>query len=263
MNKNNNGRLAGKVAVVTGAGRGIGESVARLFAQEGARVIVNARTPDHVNAVVAAIEKAGSVAHGVPADIGTAGGVQALVDSSVEAFDHIDILVHNAGIFPYNPLEDMDDSAWQQVIDVNLTGAFRLTRACIPSMKAQQGGRILFTSSVQGNRTAVPGSSHYAASKGGINGFIRAAAFELAPYHITVNGVEPGLVLTEGTEKALSERRRDLMAQYVPLKRWGEPDEIAKAMLYLASEDAAYVTGQTIVVDGGALLPQNGSFMVR
>lgn len=263
MNKNNNGRLAGKVAIVTGAGRGIGASVARLFAGEGARVVLNARTASHVSEVVAGIEQAGGVAHGVTADIGTAEGVQAVVDASIEAFGSIDILVHNAGVFPYDPLEDMEDSAWQQVMDVNLTGAFRLTRACIPSMKAQQGGRILFTSSVQGNRTAVPGSSHYAASKGGINGFIRAAAFELAPHNITVNGVEPGLVLTEGTEQALSERRRELMAQYVPLKRWGEPDEIAQAMLYLASDDAAYVTGQTIVVDGGALLPQNGSFMVR
>jgi 3-oxoacyl-[acyl-carrier protein] reductase len=108
----------------------------------------------------------------------------------------------------------------------------------------------------------MPGCAHYAASKAGLNGLIRAAAFELAPYRITVNGVEPGLVLTSGVEQALSERRRQRMADYVPLKRWGEPAEIAHAMLYLASDEAAYVTGQTIVVDGGALLPQNGSFMV-
>jgi 3-oxoacyl-[acyl-carrier protein] reductase len=259
----NNQRLAAKVAIVTGAGRGIGAAIARLFAAEGARVVVNARTASQIGETVGAIEKAGGTAHCVTADIGTADGVQGLVDASIAAFGHIDILVHNAGIFPYNPLEDMVDSAWQQVIDVNLTGAYRLTHACIPSMKERDGGRILFTSSVQGNHTAVPGSSHYAASKGGINGFIRAAAFELAEHKITVNGVEPGLVLTEGTAKVLSDRRRDLMAQYVPLKRWGEPEEIAHAMLYLASPEAAYVTGQTIVVDGGALLPQNGSFMVR
>jgi 3-oxoacyl-[acyl-carrier protein] reductase len=129
-------------------------------------------------------------------------------------------------------------------------------------MKANGSGRILFTSSVQGNHTAVPGCAHYAASKAGLNGLIRAAAFELAKYKITVNGVEPGLVLTDGVGQALSERRRQRMADYVPLKRWGEPAEIAHAMLYLASDEAAYVTGQTIVIDGGALLPQNGSFMV-
>ena len=156
----------------------------------------------------------------------------------------------------------MDDASWQSVINVNLTGGFRLLRACLPAMKANGSGRILFTSSVQGNHTAVPGCAHYAASKAGLNGLIRAAAFELAKYKITVNGVEPGLVLTDGVEQALSERRRQRMADYVPLKRWGEPAEIAHAMLYLASFEAAYVTGQTIVIDGGALLPQNGSFMV-
>ena len=156
----------------------------------------------------------------------------------------------------------MSDEAWQNVIDINLTGGFRLLKACLPSMKQNGSGRILFTSSVQGNRTAVPGCAHYAASKAGINGLIRSAAFELAQYKITVNGVEPGLILTQGVESALSDRRRDNMAQYVPLGRWGKPDEVAHAMLYLASEQAAYVTGQTIVVDGGALLPQNGSFVV-
>jgi 3-oxoacyl-[acyl-carrier protein] reductase len=109
---------------------------------------------------------------------------------------------------------------------------------------------------------AVPGCAHYAASKAGLTGLVRSAALELAPYGITVNSIEPGLVLTEGVETALSERRRELMAKFVPLKRWGTPPEIAQAMLYLASDEAGYVTGQTIVVDGGALLPQNGSFML-
>jgi 3-oxoacyl-[acyl-carrier protein] reductase len=129
-------------------------------------------------------------------------------------------------------------------------------------MKERGAGRVLFTSSVQGNHVAVPGCAHYAASKAGLTGLIRSAALELARYRITVNGVEPGLVLTAGVEQALSERRRDLMAQYVPMKRWAMPTEVAHAMLYLASDEAGYVTGQTIVIDGGALLPQNGSFMV-
>ena len=262
MNESVRKRLNGKVAIVTGAGQGIGEAIARRFAQEGAQVIVNARTEAKVINVVEGITADGGIAHGVPADIGDAAGVEWLIAGSRQRFQHIDILVHNAGIFPYNPLEDMDDDSWAKVINVNLTSAYRLTKACIPAMKERGAGRILFTSSVQGNYVAVPGCAHYAASKAGLTGLIKSAAMELAPYKITVNGVEPGLVMTSGVEQALSERKRGLMAQYVPLKRWGKPVEIAHAMLYLASGEAAYVTGQTIVVDGGALLPQNGSFMV-
>jgi len=260
--RHNSKRLGGKVALVTGAGQGIGEAIARLFAQEGARVVLSARSEDKLKRVADEIAQAGGIAHAIPADIATADGINSLVGSVLEQLQQIDILVHNAGIFPHQPLEDMDDDSWQSVINLNLTGGFRLLRACLPSMKASGSGRILFTSSVQGNHTAVPGCAHYAASKAGLNGLIRAAAFELAQYKITVNGVEPGLVLTSGVEQALSERRRQRMADYVPLKRWGDPAEIAHAMLYLASDEAAYVTGQTIVVDGGALLPQNGSFMV-
>jgi 3-oxoacyl-[acyl-carrier protein] reductase len=262
MNRSELKRLEGKVAVITGAGQGIGEAVARRFAQEGARVIVNARTESKVTGVVKSITAQAGVAHGVPADISAVAGVEHLIEESRQQFQHIDILVHNAGIFPYNPLEDMDDDCWNRVINLNLTSAYRLTKACIPAMKERGAGRVLFTSSVQGNYVAVPGCAHYAASKAGLTGLIKSAAMELASYNITVNGVEPGLVMTSGVEQALSERRRKLMAEYVPLKRWGKPREIAHAMLYLASEEAAYVTGQTIVVDGGALLPQNGSFMV-
>lgn len=262
MNDAHSRRLGGKVAIITGAGQGIGKAIARLFAQEGAQVIVNARTQAKVVSVVEGIVRDGGVAHGVPADIATVAGVERLIAGALKRFQNIDILVHNAGIFPNNPLEEMDDDSWNKVINLNLTGAYRLTKNCIPAMKERGSGRVLFTSSVQGNHVAVPGCAHYAASKAGLNGLIKSAALELAPYGITVNGVEPGLVMTSGIEHSLSERRRDLMARYVPLKRWGKPIEIAHAMLYLASEEAAYVTGQNIIVDGGALLPQNGSFMV-
>jgi 3-oxoacyl-[acyl-carrier protein] reductase len=261
MNASGTARLDGKVAIVTGSGQGIGEAIACLFAQEGAVVVVNARTPEKVDGVVDAIVAAGGNAHGVSADVGTLEGVNTLVDAAASRFQRIDILVHNAGIFPFHLLEDMADDAWNEVIQVNLTSAYRLTHACIPHMKELGAGRMLFTSSVQGNRAAVPGCAHYAASKAGINGLIRAAALELAPYRITVNGVEPGLILTPGTETAIAEDKRRAWAQFVPLKRWGEPAEIAHAMLYLASPEAAYVTGQTIVVDGGALLPESGAFM--
>jgi 3-oxoacyl-[acyl-carrier protein] reductase len=261
MNEPSRGRLQGKVAVVTGSGQGIGEAIAQLFASEGAQVIVNARTESSVARVVDTIVQEGGVAHGVTADVGSPEGVDALIDSAVKQFMHIDILVHNAGIFPFSLLEDLEDDAWNEVINVNLTSAYRLTHACIPHMKERGDGRILFTSSVQGNRVAVPGCAHYAASKAGINGFIRAAALELSQYRITVNGIEPGLVLTPGTEKVISEEKQRQWAKFVPLKRWGEPYEIAHAMLYLASAEAGYVTGQTLIIDGGALLPESGAFM--
>ena len=254
-------RLDGKVAVVTGSGQGIGEAIALLFAREGAAVVVNARTEKQVARVVDNIVQEGGNAHGVTADIGSLQGVDALIEATVNQFQHIDILVHNAGIFPFDLLENLEDDAWNEVISVNLTSAYRLTHACIPHMKERGDGRVLFTSSVQGNRVAVPGCAHYATSKAGINGFIKAAALELSRYGITVNGVEPGLVRTPGTDSAMSEEKQRQWAKYVPLKRWGEPIEIAHAMLYLASPEAGYVTGQTIIVDGGALLPESGAFM--
>jgi 3-oxoacyl-[acyl-carrier protein] reductase len=261
MSEPSNGRLGGKVAVVTGSGQGIGEAIARLFAREGAKVVVNARTEENVNRVVETISREDAFAHGVTADVGSLAGVNALIDAAVQRFEHIDILVHNAGIFPFGLLEDLEDDAWNEVLEVNLTSAYRLTHACIPHMKKRSDGRILFTSSVQGNRVAVPGCAHYAASKAGINGFIKTAALELSHYGITVNGVEPGLVLTPGTDKVISKEKQRQWAKYVPLKRWGEPIEIAHAMLYLASPEAGYVTGQTLIVDGGALLPESGAFM--
>ncbi len=254
-------RLDGKVALVTGSGQGIGEAIALLFAREGAAVVVNARTEKQVARVVDNIVQEGGNAHGVTADIGSLQGVDALIEAAVNQFQHIDILVHNAGIFPFDLLENLEDDAWNEVISVNLTSAYRLTHACIPHMKERGDGRVLFTSSVQGNRVAVPGCAHYATSKAGINGFIKAAALELSRYGITVNGVEPGLVRTPGTDSAMSEEKQRQWAKYVPLKRWGEPIEIAHAMLYLASPEAGYVTGQTIIVDGGALLPESGAFM--
>jgi 3-oxoacyl-[acyl-carrier protein] reductase len=250
-------RVADRVAVVTGSGKGIGEAIARLFAAQGAAVVVTSRTAKDVGRVVDGILAQDGVAYGVVADIGDLPGVEALVAAAVGRFGRIDILVHNAGIFPYDPIEKMSDESWQRVIDVNLTGAFRLVKSSVPHMKAR-GGRILFTSSIQGNRAAVPGCAHYAASKGGLNGLIRAAALELARHAITVNGVEPGLVLTDEVARVIGSERRERMAGAVPLKRWGLPLEVAQAMLFLASDEAAYVTGQTLVVDGGATLPVFG-----
>jgi 3-oxoacyl-[acyl-carrier protein] reductase len=247
--------LEQRVAIVTGAGRGIGEAIARRFAASGARVVVNARTLDDVQRVAAELKETGAEAHAIAADIGSLDGVQALVNGAVEHFGGIDILAHNAGIFPHNPVEEMHDADWQRVLDVNLSSAFRLSKACLRHMRARGGGRILFTSSIQGNRVAIPGCAHYAASKAGLNGFIRAAALEFARDRITVNGVEPGLTLTAGVEQSIPAERREKMARSVPLQRWCSVDEVAAAMSFLASGDADYITGQTLVIDGGATLP--------
>ncbi len=255
MNEYQSMRLKGKVALITGSGKGIGEAIATQFAHSGAKVIVTSRSAGDIQRVVDSINGEGGEAHGITADIGTAKGVTSLVDATLAHFHRLDILVHNAGIFPYDPIEKMSDESWQKVMDVNLNSAFRLSKACLEHMKAQASGRFLFTSSIQGNRVAVPGCAHYATSKAGLNGFIKAAALEFARYKITVNGVEPGLTLTAGVEQSIDADRREKMARSVPLNRWGTPAEVAAAMVYLASDEAAYITGQTIVIDGGATLP--------
>jgi len=255
------GRLANKIAIVTGAGRGIGAAIAQRFADEGAGVLLAARSAEALAQVSEAIAARGGRAAWHAADIGTAEGCSAVVTEAVRRFEHLDLLVHNAGIFPMTPIETMTDAQWEAVLAVNLTSALRLSRACIPHLRRRGGGRLLFTSSVTGNRVAVPGCAHYAASKAGLNGFIRSAALELAGDRITVNGVEPGLVLTPGASAETSAEQRDAMARFVPMQRWGEPHEVAAAMLYLASDEAGYVTGQTLVIDGGALLPENGALM--
>jgi len=256
------GRLANKIAIVTGAGRGIGAAIAQRFADEGAGVLLAARSAEALAQVSEAIAARGGRAAWHAADIGTAEGCSAVVTEAVRRFEHLDLLVHNAGIFPMTPIETMTDAQWEAVLAVNLTSALRLSRACIPHLRRRGGGRLLFTSSVTGNRVAVPGCAHYAASKAGLNGFIRSAALELAGDRITVNGVEPGLVLTPGASAETSAEQRDAMARFVPMQRWGEPHEVAAAMLYLASDEAGYVTGQTLVIDGGALLPENGALML-
>ena len=255
------GRLAGLNALITGAGRGIGAGIATRFANEGAAVVLNARTESDLTQLQHTIIAGGGQAWVAPADIGTANGVQQVLNACADGPGCIDILVHNAGIYPLALIEELTDATWQHTLDVNLTSAFRLTRGLAPGMRERRFGRLLFTSSVTGNRVVVPGAAHYAASKAGMNGFIRAAALEFAADGVTVNGVEPGLVETHGALLITTVDERAAMAQYVPMKRWGQPEDVAGAMVYFASRDAGYVTGQTLVVDGGALLPENGAVM--
>jgi 3-oxoacyl-[acyl-carrier protein] reductase len=192
----------------------------------------------------------------VRADVSKKTDMAAVASTALERFGRIDILCQNAGIFPYHLIDEIGEGEWDQVLAVNLKGAFLAFQACYGAMKRQRYGRVIFTSSITGARVSVPGHGHYSASKAGILGFIRAAAIEAAPFNITVNGVEPGNILTEGIKRDRSPEYAEAMRRSVPLGRLGTPRDVAYACLYLASDEASFVTGTTIVVDGGQILPE-------
>jgi 3-oxoacyl-[acyl-carrier protein] reductase len=186
---------------------------------------------------------------------------QALADLAVKRFGKIDILVQNAGIYPVSLIGDTSVAQWDHVLAVNLRGAFVSTKACLPSMRKHKYGRIVLTSSITGPRVASHGLSAYASSKAGINGFIKAAALELALEGITANGVEPGNIATEGLREGRSAEFIRSMERSIPMGRLGMPSDIASAVSFLASDDATYITGITIRVDGGQTLPESKDFM--
>ena len=167
------------------------------------------------------------------------------------------MLCHNAGIFPSVRIEDMSEADWMHVNDVNLKGTFLTVKACLPAMKKQSYGRIVITSSITGPRTGNPGLAHYAATKAGINGFMRTAAIEFAKHHITINGVEPGNIMTEGMDVQLGADYIRDQEQSIPMGKLGTPEDVGYAALFLASDEAKYITGTTIVVDGGQTLPES------
>lgn len=251
------GTLSGRACLVTGAGQGIGRAIAQLFAAQGASVLVADVVATRAAAVAGEIGSAGGTAHAAVADVASQAACAGLVARAGEAFGRLDILVHNAAWFPLTPFEAIDAEVLGRTLAVNLEAAFWLTQAALPWLRRSPAGRVLMTSSVTGPRVAYPGLAHYAASKSGINGFIRAAALELAREGITVNGVEPGMIATPAQDNLGDAAHMDSLRRGVPLGRLGEPQDIAGAMLFLASDAAGYITGQTIVVDGGALLPES------
>ena len=248
------GRLAGKVAVITGAARGIGKGIATRFAEEGARLVITDLDP---RAEGTAREL--GAAHLI-ADVSKAADAEAAVALAVKEHGRLDIMVQNAGIYPWQLLEDTSADDWDRVMATNLRGSFLAARAALPPMKAQRSGRILFTSSITGPHVTSPGHGHYSATKAGINGLIRAAALEWSGYGITVNGVEPGNILTEAIREHRSPAFIKSMEDAIPLGRLGSVRDVANAFLFLASDEAAYITGTTIVVDGGQLLPEGNDF---
>ena len=243
-------KLKDKVALVTGASRGLGKAIALKLAAEGARVTVNyMKNADQAEGVVKEITSRGGNAAAMRADITSLPEVEKMVDSLYEQCGRIDILVNNAGVTKDELLLSMTPEDWDIVIKTNLGGLFNCTKAVAKYMMVQKSGRIINISSVAGERGG-RGQSNYAASKGGINAFTRSVAMELAPKKITVNAVAPGVVETEMSSTVIR-RAKDIILDAVALKRLGQPEEIANVVAFLASDDASYITGEVIRVDGG------------
>ena len=249
--------LSGKVVLVTGGGQGIGEGIVRVFAGAGAKVVIATRSEANGRAVADSVVKGGGVAWLNRTDVGRRSEVKRVVAETVQRFGRLDIVVHNAAVYPVIPIEQLSDENLDLTLSVNLKAGFWLIQEALPHLRKQGGGRFLFTSSVTGPNVAMPGTAHYAASKGGMNGLIRTAALEYARQNITVNGVEPGYILTPAMEALGGPEALAQMASQIPLGRLGDPADIANTMLFLASDAAAYITGQTIVVDGGSTLPES------
>lgn len=250
-------RLAGKVAIIYGAARGIGKGIADRFHEEGATLVL----ADTDAACSTTADRLGATY--LACDISSLADAEKAVRATVDAHGRLDIVVQNAGIYPWQLIEETSPEDWDTVMGVNLRGAFNAARSAVGQMKTQGSGRLLFTSSITGPHVCNPGHGHYAASKSGINGFIRAAALEFAGYGITVNGVEPGNILTEAIRQHRGAEYIASMEASIPLGRLGSVRDVANAFLYLASDDADYVTGTTIVVDGGQLIPEGADFKLQ
>ncbi|WP_158805387.1 MULTISPECIES: 3-oxoacyl-ACP reductase FabG [unclassified Acidisoma] len=248
--------LSGRSVIVTGAGRGIGRGIALRFGIVGCRILLVSRTAAEIERVAAEISSVGGTAETLAADLSTEGGAAAMAAAAMEHFGGVDILCANAGIFPSATLDVMTAADFDTVINANLRSTFLSVSACLPALKAKAKGRIVLTSSITGPVTGYSGWSHYGASKAGQLGFMRTAAIELAPFGITVNAVMPGNIMTEGME-AMGVEYIANMAASIPLKHLGTVKDIANAALFFASDEAGYVTGQTLIVDGGQVLPES------
>jgi 3-oxoacyl-[acyl-carrier protein] reductase len=240
--------LSGRVAIVTGASRGIGRAIARRLAAQGAHVVAAARG-DNARPVAEEITAEGGRADAVALDVTDAGAAGAMVAATLERLGRIDILVNNAGITRDQLMLRMKREDWDAVLATNLTGAFALTQAVLKPMVRQRGGRIVCISSVVG-QSGNAGQANYAASKAGLIGFAKAVALEVASRNVTVNVVAPGMIETDMTQ-AIAEKAKESLLGRIPLGRLGTADEVAAAVAFLASDEAAYITGQVLAVNGG------------
>jgi 3-oxoacyl-[acyl-carrier protein] reductase len=249
--------VAGKSVLVTGGSKGIGRGIASVFAAGGANVAVGARSRSDLDSAVAALDGLGAgKVIGVTVDVSDRESCTAMAQAVVEAFGGLDVLCANAGIFPDAPLQTMTPAQLSEVLDVNVKGTVYSVQACLDALIASGRGRVVLTSSITGPITGFPGWSHYGASKAAQLGFMRTAAIELAPHKITVNAVLPGNILTEGLAD-LGDDYIAGMARAIPAGALGTPEDIGYAAAFLASDEAGYITGQAIAVDGGQVLPES------
>lgn len=248
--------LKGRSVVVTGGSKGIGRGIARVFARSGVKLTIVARNQAEIDTVVEEMNAVGGVARGAVCDVTDMASVQRMIDEAAEAQGGLDILCVNAGIFPQAKMVDMSASDWDHVMATNLSSTFYCVKAAIPHFEKQGKGRVILTSSITGPVVGFPGWTHYAASKAGQLGFMKSAALELARYNTTINAVMPGNIRTEGLE-GLGEEYLQTMANSIPFKRLGDVEDIGNAALFFASDEAGYITGQQMIVDGGQILPES------
>ena len=253
-NKPDPTEFAGKVAIVTGAGRGMGRALAQRLAAGGARLIVNDLDPQSAERTTAELVSNGADALAVPGDVSSSRDVSRLVESAVQRHGTVHILVNNAGILRPTPVIDIDEEEWDHVIGVNLKGTYLCARAVLPSMRREGWGRIVNFSSTAGKNVSTVGGAHYTAAKAGVLGFTRHLAKEEAQHGITVNAVCPGLIDTEMVRSTISEQRAKEYAEGFPIARLGEPWEVAELVAFLASDRAAYITGASLDINGGDLM---------
>ena len=245
-------RLKDKKAIVTGAGRGIGRAVALAFAREGADVVVNYQSNDAAaKETVEAIQALGRKAIPVKTDVSNYGDVKAMVDRALKEFGGLDILVNNAGLSKPSMLLDMPEESWDRVVNIHLKGTFNCTQWAARHMKERKAGRIINVISTAGLFGTV-GQINYASAKAGIIGFTKSASRELGRYGINVNAICPGVTMTDMTEKLRTDEKfKETYLARIQLRRYAEPEEIAPAFVFLASDEASYITGQVLGVDGG------------
>jgi NAD(P)-dependent dehydrogenase (short-subunit alcohol dehydrogenase family) len=246
--------LSGRVAIVTGAGQGMGRAVARALAERGASIVVNDLNAQTAESVAQALRDGGTNAAAMPANVTDAAAVRRMVEQTVDQFGALHILVNNAGILRPTKVIDIPEDEWDLVIEVNLKGTFLCSQAAIGLMKAAGWGRIVNFSSTAGKNISTVGGAHYTAAKAGILGFTRHLAKEVAADGITVNSVCPGLIDTEMVRATIDDARTEAYARSFPIPRLGLPEEVAELVAFLASDRAAYITGASLDINGGDLM---------
>lgn len=247
--------LAGRVAVVTGGASGVGAGIASVFAQEQARVAIVDIDAAGAERAAAELRAGGAEAQAFETDLVDGAAVEAMAAAVLDRWGTIDILSANAGIYPSTPIEQIDDAFLDRIMNLNFKGAVHSIQACLPAMRAQGYGRVVLTSSITGNFVGAEGYSVYGASKAAMLGLMRGLALEVVGDGITINAILPGNVRTPVVE-ALDEKYMDWILRAIPMGRLAEPEELGWAARFLASEEAAYITGATIVLDGGQTLPE-------